>query len=166
MATLISIPVLGGLLILQTTLVSRLPLLHGTADLLLLAVAAWSLHKRVETAWQWSIVAGLLFTVASALPMGAAIAGYLLVTALAMLLRQRIWQAPVLALFVTIFFGTWIIHAISIVSLRLTGNPLDVADALNLVILPSLLLNLLLAVPVYGLIGDLANWLYPEPLEV
>jgi hypothetical protein len=28
------------------------------------------------------------------------------------------------------------------------------------------LLNLLLAIPVYALIGDLANWLYPEELEV
>jgi rod shape-determining protein MreD len=166
MAALISIPVLAGLLILQTTLASRLPLLHGTADLLLLAVAAWSLHKRVETAWQWAIVAGLLVTVASALPLGTALVGYLLVTALALLLRQRVWQAPVLAMFITTFLGTLIIHAISIVSLRLSGNPLPVVDALNLVTLPSLLLNLLLTVPIYGLIGDLVNWLYPEPLEV
>lgn len=166
MAALLSIPVLGGLLILQTTLVSRLPLLQGTADLLLLAVAAWSLHKRVNTSWEWSIVAGLLVTIASALPLGTAIFGYLAVTGLALLLRQRVWQAPVLAMFVTIFLGTLLTHAVSIVSLRLSGSPIPVLDALNLVTLPSLLLNLLLTVPVYGLIGDLANWLYPEPLEV
>jgi hypothetical protein len=32
--------------------------------------------------------------------------------------------------------------------------------------LPSLILNLLLAIPAYALFTDLAKWLYPEPLEV
>lgn len=166
MAALISIPVLGALLILQMTLVSRLPLLQGSADLLLLAIVAWSLHKRVESAWQWSIVAGLMVTIASGLPMGTALVGYLLVTALALLLRRRIWHVPILAMFVTTFIGTLITNLVSLAALRLTGNPISAVEAFNLVILPSLLLNLLLAAPMYSMIGDLANWLYPEPLEV
>jgi hypothetical protein len=32
--------------------------------------------------------------------------------------------------------------------------------------LPGILLNLLLAIPAYGLLHELANWIYPEELEV
>jgi hypothetical protein len=38
---------------------SRIPLLHGSADLILLALVAWALQKRVNTAWQWALIGGL-----------------------------------------------------------------------------------------------------------
>ncbi len=166
MATFIALPILGILLILQSAVVSRIPLLHGTADLLLLAIIAWSLQKRVETAWQWSIIGGLLVTIVSALPLGVALVGYPLAATFALILRQRVWQVPILAMFISTFVGTLLMHTITLVALRLTGTPLPLREALNLITLPSVLLNLLLAIPVYALIGDLANWLYPEELEV
>jgi uncharacterized membrane protein (DUF373 family) len=64
------------------------------------------------------------------------------------------------------FIGTLIIHAISILTLRLMGTPLPLIESLNLVTLPSALLNLLLAIPVYALLGDLASWLYPVEIEM
>jgi hypothetical protein len=38
-------------------------------------------------------------------------------------------------------------------------------EVLNQVTLPSLVLNLLLAVPIYAIIGDIADRFYPEELE-
>jgi hypothetical protein len=35
-----------------------------------------------------------------------------------------------------------------------------------LIILPSLLLNIILAAPVYAVIKDLAEWIYPEEIKV
>lgn len=166
MAVLVAFPILIGLMIVQTAILAQFPLLHGTADLLLLAVLAWALQKRVQTAWQWSIIAGLLMMVVSALPVGAALVGYLLATALALLLRQRVWQVPVLAMLIATFFGTLITQTVDYLALRLAGAPLPVLESLNLVTLPSVLLNLLLAVPAYALLSDLAGWLYPEELEV
>jgi rod shape-determining protein MreD len=165
-AILMAIPILGGLLMLQSAVISRIPLLHGTADLVLLAVVAWALQERVETGWHWAILAGLLVGFISALPLVAALAGYLLTVGAALLLRRRVWQAPILAMFVATVFGTLLMHAISFVSLRLLGTPLPLRESLNLITIPSLLLNLVLAIPIYALLGDLANWLYPEELEV
>jgi rod shape-determining protein MreD len=139
--------------------------LRGTADLLLLAVIAWALQKRVQTAWQWGIIAGLFVTVVSALPLGIGFANYVLAVGLALLLRQRIWQVPILAMFVATFFATLLTHTLSLVALRILGDPLPIWEALNLITLPSILLNLLLAVPAYALFSDLASWLYPEKLE-
>jgi cell shape-determining protein MreD len=98
MAVLLAIPVLLTLLILQMGLVSNMPLLHGSADLLLLALVAWALNKRVRTAWLWAVLAGLMVAFVSALPPGVALVGYLVAVGLALLIRQRIWHMPLLAM--------------------------------------------------------------------
>jgi len=166
MTIVIAIPLLGALLILQSSVVSRVPLLHGTADLVLLAIIAWALQKRVQTAWHWGIIGGLLVSFASALPLGVVLGGYLLAVSLALTLRSRVWQVPILAMLVATFLGTIIAHLITLVVLRVSGVPLPWLQALNMVILPSVLLNLLLALPFYVLLGDLARWLYPAELEM
>lgn len=165
MATLISIPIFALLMILQSSLFSRIPLLYGTMDLLLLVVVAWALQKRVQTAWQWSIVAGLIYNLVSALPLGTPLIGYGITTGIALVLRRQVWQFPLLAMFITVFFGTLITHTISVTALRLVGHPIPLVEAFNLITLPSLLLNLILAAPAYALMSDLAARLYPEPLE-
>jgi rod shape-determining protein MreD len=165
-AILIAFPILGGLMMLQSAVASRIPLMHGTVDLVLLALVAWALQNRVNTAWQWALIGGLLFSLASALPVGVMLAGYLGVVGLAELFKRRVWHVPVLAMFVTVFLGTLITHTFSILALLLTGTPLPLLQTMNLITLPSLLLNTLLAVPMYAMMGDLAGWLYPQEIEV
>jgi len=165
MATLIAIPILASLLIIQSAILSRFPLLHGTSDLVLLAVIAWSLQKRVQSAWQWSIIAGLMVGVVSALPFGVSLVIYPTAVGMALILRQRVWQVPILAMFIATFMATMLTHLVMLVSIRLSGTALPLQQALNLITLPSILLNLLLAIPAYALFADLAKWLYPEPLE-
>jgi rod shape-determining protein MreD len=166
LATLLSIPILGLLLLLQTTIVSRVQLLHGTADLLLLAILAWAMQKRNETAWQWAIIGGVLFTIASGLPFGVPLVGYLLATGVAILLRRFIWQVPILAMFLVTFLGTVITHLLSITALILVGDPIPLSQALIMITLPSVVLNLLVAIPAYAILSDFAGWLYPETIEV
>lgn len=165
-AILISLPLLSGLVMFQSAVVSRTPLLHGTADLIMLTLIAWALQERVTTAWFWSAAGGLLASLTSGLPFGILLGGYLAITGSALLLRRRVWQAPVLAMFLTTFLGTMFIHGLSLLVVSLNGAELTLIDSLDLVTLPSLLLNLLLAIPVYALVGDLANWLYPKEIEV
>jgi rod shape-determining protein MreD len=165
-ATLLAIPILGSLLILQTAVFSQLPLLRGTTDLVMVAIIAWSLQKSVKTAWQWGIIGGLLVSLSTALPFGLPIIGYLLVVGMALLLRQRVWQVPILAMFVATFLGTLITQALAVIVLRFTGTPLAWLESVNMITLPSMLLNLVVAIPAYALLGDLARWLYPEELVV
>ena len=99
MVILLAIPLFIVLGIFQSAVVSRLPLLHGTADLVLLVVIAWALQERVRSAWQWALIAGLVVGYLSALNLMIFLVGYLFVTGMALLLRQRIWQVPILAMF-------------------------------------------------------------------
>ncbi len=166
MANLLAIPVLVILGILQTTIVNRLPLLHGTADIILLALAAWSLQERVKSSWFWVLLGGILVSFSSATPYFAPLVGYLISTAFARVLRRRVWQTPIIAMFLVTFFGTLVLHGLYLGTLLIHGANLNWQDGLNLVTLPSLLLNILLAIPVYAVISGLSEWVYPLELEL
>jgi len=166
LATLISIPIFGILIVLQSTLVNHMTLLQGTADIILLTVIAWALHQRVKTAWQWSIIAGLVFTFASALPIGVSLIAYLTITAITRFMRRHTWRIPLLTMLVLAFIGTVVMHGFSLTAIKLSGNPIPVMDAIGLITLPSILLNLIFAIPIFAIFNDLANWLYPEEIEV
>lgn len=139
---------------------SRIPLLGGYADLMLVALAAWSLQERVQTAWHWAVFAGLLVGWTSGLPWMVPLVGYLLTVAFARALVRRIWQTPLLGMFVIVFVGTLLLHILTIVTLRLTGSPLSFEEALSVVTLPSLFINLSLALVAFPILRDLAVWVY------
>jgi hypothetical protein len=164
--TLLAIPLFVVLVIFQSAVISRLPLLQGSADLILLVVIAWSLQERVRTAWHWAVIAGLIVGYISALNFLVPLIGYLLVTGLGLLLRQRVWQVPILAMLTLTFVGTISINLITLLYLRVVGTPLPLLETLNLIILPSTILNLLLSIPIFALIKDFAEWLYPEEIDL
>ncbi len=166
MNILLAFPVLAFVLMIQTIIISTLPLLSGYADLILLVLVAWGLQERVKTAWIWAVVAGLMVGTVSALPLFVPVASYLLVMALTRLMIRRVWQSPILAMFMMTFAGSLIYQGIVMVVLIFNGTMLPVSESLNLIILPATLLNLLLALPVYAVVADMAQGLYPEEVEV
>jgi hypothetical protein len=89
--------------------------------------------------------------------------GYMAIVALARIFQRRVWQAPLLAMFSITFLGTIIVSLFSIVTLRFAGVPLPLDDVLGLLTLPGVLLNMLIAIPVYAVMRDLARWVYPSP---
>lgn len=165
MAILAALPVLGILLMLQLAVIGRLPLINGAADLILLALAAWALQDRVKSAWIWAILAGAAVTYISGLPYFVPLIGYLLVTAIARLLQRRVWQTPILAMFLTTILGTILYQSISIIALQTSGVPIPFQEGLTHVTLPSTLLNIILALPMYIVISDIAHWIHPGETE-
>jgi rod shape-determining protein MreD len=161
-AILTAIPVLVFTAILQTSIASRVMLLSGNADLVLLVVVAWGLQERARGAWIWGILAGLLVGLVSGVPWYIYLIGYLSVAGLARLLVHRIWQAPLLVMFAVTLVGTLELLMLTFVHRTLFEIPLALNEIFLQIVLPSILLNLLLAIPVHALIQDLARWLYPE----
>lgn len=165
MKVLIAFLLFAGLVIVQSSIISSMMLLHGTADLVLLAMVAWALQERVQSAWLWWALGGLFASLASGLPFGVLLGAYGLATGLALILRRRVWKAPILAMLAATFAGTMIVHVITYLARLVTGANIPPLTAFELVTLPSILLNLLLAVPAYVMVRDLANWLYPKEIE-
>jgi len=163
MRNLIAVPVIILAVILQSAIVSRVTLLSGIADLPLVMLAAWAMQDDVDTAWHWAIATGILVGFVSGLSWLVSVLSYLVVVALAQMLQRRVWQAPLLAMFSVTFLGTISLSIFSLVALRFSGIPLGVADVFGLLTLPSILLNMLLAIPAYAVMRDLARWVYPSP---
>ncbi len=139
-----------------------LKLLNGSADLVLLILAAWALQEQVKRAWLWGIIGGLMVGLVSGVPWYVYLAGYLTIVGIARLLTRRVWQAPLLAMFTVTLIGTLVLQMSTYLILTLSQIQIPLGDLFAKIVLPSLLLNLILAIPVYALIRNLALRIYPE----
>lgn len=163
MRNLIAIPVIILSVILQSAVVSRLTLLSGFGDLPLVMLAAWALQDGVDSAWHWAAATGILVGFVSGIGWPVYVIGYVAVVLFAKILRMRVWHAPLLAMFSVTFLGTILLSVLSLAVLQLSGVTIPLQDAFGLLALPGVLLNLLLAIPVYAIMRDLAHWAYPSP---
>ena len=161
MRNLIAFPLLGLAVILQSSVVSQVHLLSGYADLPLVLLAAWALQERVDSSWHWGALTCLFIGFISRLPLPVIIGGYAGVLLLARILQRRVWQAPLLAMFSVVFLGTLFFQVLSFVVLGFLGTSFVFGDVIGVIILPSLLLNMLLAIPIYAFMRDLSYWVYP-----
>ncbi|MHC1785039.1 MAG: hypothetical protein AB9891_20190 [Anaerolineaceae bacterium] len=162
MGIVAAFPILILASIVQVVIGSRLQLLHGSVDLILIILISWALQERAQFSLVWAFIAGILLSIFSAISPFVFISGYVIITIITRIFQRRIWQMPILALLSMCFLGTLIIHLLTILSLLISGINIDFMEGLRLVTLPSALLNLMLALPIYTLISDLANQLYHE----
>ena len=165
MAYLLAFPVFIILTMAQIGIVSQLHLLRGTADLVMIALVAWTLHDSGSSSWAWAVVAGLLISFVSATPLYVPLVGYLVLTLIVRILRRHVWQPPLLAMFLATMLGTILIQFMYFIVLEITGTPLPWQESLSLVMLPSVLLNLILVLPVYVVMTDLAHLVNPVEEE-
>lgn len=168
MRNAVAFPILLVVILLQTAVISSVNLLYGFADLILIIISAWALQNRVTSAWHWvALACTMLSFISKSSPLFIFI-GYFSVVYMAQILQKRVWQAPLLAMFTVILFGTLFTHILAMLPLILNLGLLTVSaltdflrTALFSITLPSLLLNLLLSVPVYVFMRDLSIWVYP-----
>jgi len=161
MAVLLSVPLFGILTIIQSAVVSRLPLNQGTADLVLVVLVALALQKVVSQTWLWGLVAGLFVDFFSGLPFGVFSVSYLAVAGLARFLRDRIWRFSFLMQLLLVLVGTLLSHGITYLILFLGGANLPFSTALQSVTLPCIILNFMLSLPVFILTQDVIEQLLP-----
>lgn len=162
MRNIVAFPLLVLAVILQSSIVSQVRLLHGYADLILIMLAAWALQERVRSSWHWALVACILLGIISKLPWAVSTIGYLAVVFTAQVLQKRVWQAPLLAMFSVTLIGTIFMHLLSYTVLSLSGTPFSFSAVAGSITLPSLLLNIFFSIPIYALMRDLARWVYPS----
>jgi len=80
---LIAIPLLALAFMIQTAIISRVTLLSGAGDIVLLILIAWALQEQVQSAWHWAALAGLMAAFVSGLPPFVLLVAYLLAVSLA-----------------------------------------------------------------------------------
>ncbi len=166
MARITATILLGMAILLQNSIISRLQMLQGSADLVLLVLVSWVLLADEKNRWHWGLLAGLLVGISSAIPFWIPVISYTGFTLIITWVQRRVWQVPIWMLVTSTFFGTFLILGLEIVYLWLTGVPIDPLEALNIILLPSLVMNMIAVLPVYGLMGEVTKRLYPKEEEV
>ena len=137
-------------------------MLQGSADLVLLVLISWVLLADEKRRWHWGLLAGILVGISSAIPIWIPVISYTGVTLIITWVQRRIWQVPIWMLVTSTFFGTFAVLSLEVVYIWLIAAPIDLADALNIILLPSLVLNMIAVLPVYGFVGEITKRLYPE----
>jgi cell shape-determining protein MreD len=158
--SLIAIPVLLLAVMLQVSAGSHIKLMMGSVDLLLVILVAWGLQN-VSDGWLWAVLGGLMLSLVSAMPFPSLLLLYIGVMMVARWFQHRMWQSPYLIMLLVTFITSWLVLAGNYVTLVLQGIELPWLTSFQQVMVPSVLLNLLIAFPTFALMRDLAEWLYP-----
>jgi rod shape-determining protein MreD len=151
---------------LQNSIVNQISMLYGSADLVLLVLVTWMLQTEERHYWIAGLMAGFLIGISTALPIWLPMLEYLLVVLLVTFLQRRVWQVPIWLLLTSTILSTLLIYGFELTYLTITGGLFDVVSVFNLLLLPSIVLNLILALPVFGVMGEIGKLLFPEKVEV
>ena len=165
MRTLVPLIMFVSAMMIQNSIITRLNMLYGAADLMMLVLLSWILQAESQKL-RWAVVVGLLVGISSALPFWLPVIGYLILAGMVSFVQQKLWQVPIWLLLISTFVGSFMIYGIETIYLWVSGVPLDLVQVLNIVILPSLVLNMLMVLPVYGLVGEVAKTVYPREVEI
>ena len=166
MANITGILLLSLAMVLQNTIVTQVQLPFGAADLVMLVLLAWVLQSDQDSQLLFGIIAGLMVGISSALPFWLPVIGYSILVWIVMFAQRRIWQVPVWLLLISTFLGSLLIYGIEIVYLWVTGYPINIVEFLNIVLLPSLILNMIFVLPIYGVVGEIAKAIYPKEVDL
>jgi hypothetical protein len=165
MAELLFYPVLILLMIIQMVIVRHLPLFNGTVDLLLLWLAAWGLQKKGSHVWIGALFVSLLTAFVSAVPWYASLIAYLSVAIGSRFMNRHFWHNPLIALILIVFFCSLISLSVQMGAFYVQGISIGINDALKSVIIPSVFLNLVFAIPIYVIVNDMSRWVYPIEVD-
>lgn len=151
--------------VLQMSVFSQWKILSGSADIILLFVVAWCLQDRNKQLWLLVLImAGIAGTI-SALPAYIPIIVYLIVFRASRLFQARLMQSPLLSMIVLTFAATLLQILLNIAYLFVIRVDLNFSDAMVEVALPSVLLNMLLAIPVHAIVREIAIYAFPKGVE-
>jgi hypothetical protein len=166
MAGITAFLLIGIAMVLQNSIVTRLQMLQGAADLVLLVLVSWVLLADEKRHWHWGLLAGWLVGISSAVPFWVPIIGYVSFVLIISWVQRQVWQVPIWLLVTSTFFGTIFILGLEIMYMWFTAVPYDLLEMLNIVVLPSLVLNMIMILPVYALVGELTKRLFPKEVDL
>ena len=157
---IVGLPILAAAAFIQVGFFGQIRLMGGTPDLILLCIIAWSINDRTEYSWILTIGGGLIMSYISAMPMNGYLWMYLFIWIMIRFIKMRVWQMPlVLMLFVTIT-ASLVISVGTLGLLFLQNANVNYLEAFRQIIVPSLVMNLLLSVPIYAFLNDVINTIY------
>jgi rod shape-determining protein MreD len=149
--------VIAGLVLIVLAVIetSLLPEALGTLprpNLVLVASSAWA-AIRGEEGLVWAAFGGLMLDLLSGAPFGMNVAGLMLGNTVALMLDRV--PIPIQLLRVTnwVAVTTVVYYGVALVVLAFVNRPFDIPTGIATVVLPSLIINPVLAIPTYAVLS-------------
>ena len=101
----------------------------------------------------------------SAMPLNGYLVLYVLIWLLIRIIKKRIWKMPLFLMLFLTMVGTVMEAGFTLAILTLQGASVNYMDALQQILVPSMAMNLILTIPVYASMNDIANTICPEGPE-
>jgi cell shape-determining protein MreD len=159
---IISVPLFFIFSVIQSVAISRIEIIAGTGDIVLLAIIAWTIIDEDGNYLGWGIIAGFLISILSSLPLAATFAIYLGCALTAKIATRIFWQSPILSLFSSVLISSIIKFFIEMITLQYMGIAVPFFLSVTSILFPTIVINLFLTFPVYVLMGDISRWISPK----
>jgi rod shape-determining protein MreD len=148
--------------LLQVTLMPHLTVSHVQPDLVLAVVVCWALIRGPSDGALWGFLAGIATDLLSGAPFGMhtfvmTVMGIVAGLGADVIPSEHAMLLPGVAMLCTVLQ-----QAVYVLMLRGAGWPIDWSKVLVPVVIPSAVLNLILALLLYPLVGRLHRRLAPE----
>ena len=156
------IPVMLILSVVQTVAVSRLSILSGTADIILLSIITWGVIEEENNVFIFALAGGLFISLMTAMPAMTVVVGYVIIALITWLIHRRIWQSPILAALISTIIGTIIKFIVDVIGLQFMGVGFRLTIGIREILVPSMVMNLFFLFPTFTIISDLVKWISPK----
>lgn len=165
MSILIALPVLLILLLLQTTIAREVNILNGSMDLILTWLCAWGLCSKDNSIWVWVGIGGAAVAFVSAIPWYVYLTAYLSIVVFTKVISRRLWQSPLMSMFALTIISSLILYLFSFFVLKSDNSNVNWDASLVQIVIPSVFMNLFIALPVYAIVKDTAGWVFHTEVE-
>lgn len=167
MGNYIGIPILLLAAVIDATIMPELRLGNGTADLVFLMVMSWALLADVRDALLWAVVGGAAQDLLSVAPLGTSALGLVIVAYAADAIFGNVSRGNLLVPLVVVAVGTAVYHLITLTLLQVLGlSAVGLGQGLVYVTLPATILNTILILPVYRLMGAVHRLIVPHRTRI
>lgn len=148
---------------LQLGIFSNIQILAGKIDLLMLGVIAWIIQKKTELIdiIIFSIITIFFIYLISAEPIIIILSIYSILVFVVFWSKNNIQQLPIVSMLIFSAVFTFLHLVIFGFYLQLSGISMAAKEVFQTVILPSIFINLIAAIPMYLLVNELHRWVYP-----
>jgi len=148
---------------LQLGIFSNIQILAGKIDLLMLGVIAWIIQKKTELIdiGIYSINTVFFIYLISAESIIIILGLYSLIVIVVYWSKNNIQQLPIISMLIFSAVFTFFHLVIFGFYLQLSGVAMVAEEVFQSVILPSMIINLIAAIPMYLLVNELHRWVYP-----
>ncbi len=137
----------------------------GGLNLVLLCLLGWTLAGDWNGGLVWGLIGGLYLDLLSGGPLGVHALALVITAYLASLTEGQLWRSHVLLPLAAALFGTVAYQALTSVALAVTGTAIDWGNAFAGVLIPTLIINLVLILPVYEGLRRLHDLIYPAAVK-